>query len=151
MSISIKVFTSSNAKVSHHRLGAQHFMGIEWTQPGSSLENEILWQKAREYAQKHAIKQWLLDRSRVSVYIPHTTWMHKSWLPSMHNVEYIPNKVGIVMADHLFCQLLQKETNSIFESDKAYQVGMSRSKEPAKDWLLSLDEVSKEKEVLLAS
>ncbi|OJJ15606.1 hypothetical protein BKI52_37620 [marine bacterium AO1-C] len=150
MSISIKVFTSPNAKVNHHRLGAQHFMGIEWTQPGSSLENEILWQKAREYAQKHSIKQWLLDRSRVSVYIPHTTWMHKSWLPSLLEVEYIPNKFGIVMADHLFCQLLLNETNTIFKSDEAYQIGLFQAKKRSKDWLLSAD-VPREKEILLAS
>jgi len=150
MSISIKVFTSPNAKVIHHRMGAQHFMGIEWIQPGSSLENEILWQKAREYAQKHSIKKWLLDRSRVSVYIPHTTWIHKSWLPRLLEVEYIPHKFGIVMADHLFCQLLLNETNAIFKSNEAYQMSLFHAKKQSKEWLLNV-EVPKEKERLLAS
>lgn len=149
MSISIKVFTSPNAKVTHHRMGAQHLMGIEWMQPGSSLENEILWQKAREYAQKHSIKQWLLDRSKVSVYIPHNTWMHKSWLPSILKLERIPHKLGIVMTDHLFCQLLLKEMNLNFASDEAYQIGLFHKRSQTKDWLLNADAL-RESEILLA-
>lgn len=147
MSISIKVLNAPHAKIMHHRLGGQHFIGINWVMPGNKKENEVIWEKAHEYAQKHRINLWLLDRSEVSVYTPPETWLQKSWFqPHQENTS---NTVAIVMADQLFSQLLLREVESIHQPDPSFHAGLFSDWDKSKDWLLNASFA--EKKVLLSA
>ena len=148
MSISIKVFATPHAKIMHHRLGGQHFIGISWALlPGNKKENEVIWEKALEYAQKHRISHWLLDRGDVSVYTPPETWLQKSWLQP--NQEDNNNTIAIVMADQLFCQLVLREVEPIHQPDPSFHAGLFCDWEKSKDWLLNASFV--EKKILLSA
>lgn len=147
MSISIKVLTTAYANIIHHRFGGQHFIGINWSRPSNKVENEAIWSKAVEYAQKHRINQWLLDRSKVSVYTPPDTWIRKDWF---QNDQKNPgNTIAVVMADQLFCQLLSRELEPMYQSDAAFQAGVFCDWEESKDWLLNTSFT--EKEVLMSA
>ncbi|EAY30127.1 hypothetical protein [Microscilla marina] len=147
MSISIKVLDTTYARVVHHRLGGQHFMGVSWSRPASKKENEVLWQKALEYAQKHRINLWQLDRSQVSVYTPPETWLQKSWFQPGNDDN--SNIIAVVMADQLFCQLLLHEVEPIHQTNPSFHAGLFSDRDKSKDWLLNA--VFSEKKILLSA
>lgn len=147
MSISIKVLDTTYAKVVHHRLGGQHFMGIQWSRPSNQRENEEVWQTATEYAKKHQISLWLLDRSKVSVYTPPETWLQKSWF--IHQPKEGHHTLAIVTADQLFGQSLLHEVEPIYQQDTSFHVRLFCDRDRSQRWLLNA--VFSESKILLSA